>query len=113
MEISTALTQEVKEKCAEIFKVFAGIDTPVHRWNEATGNLLAEMVNHIKDCSHGMGLARSVWPSASKVTLLWLVKLPYHIIRNEFKMKLGYVNNACLSAGIIQYKDAIKWELIK
>lgn len=107
------MTIDEKEKCAEIFEAFTGIETPSHRWNETAGELLAEMVDHIKNCSHGMGLARSVWPSTSKVTLFWLLKIPYHIIRNEIKMNIGYVNRACLASGIVQYKDAIRWELIK
>lgn len=54
------MTIDEKEKCAEIFEAFTGIETPSHRWNETAGELLAEMVDHIKNCSHGMGLARSV-----------------------------------------------------
>lgn len=60
------MTMEDKKKCAELF---TGVDTEPFRWNEEAGDLLAKMIFKIKDCSHGMGLARAVWPSTSKVSL--------------------------------------------
>lgn len=107
------MTMEDKEKCAALFEAFTGIETEPYRWNERAGDLLAEMISEIKRCTSGMGLARSMWPSTSKITWLWVVKIPYHIIRNQIKMKAGYVNTACYQKFVDDYDDLIEFELVR
>lgn len=105
------MTMEDKEKCAAIYEAFTGEYTEPSKWNEAAGNILAEMVDEIRKCTRGMGLARSVWPSSSKITWMWLVKIPYHIIKNEIAINRGEVMVVCLQVGVDAYKSSIFWEL--
>jgi hypothetical protein len=107
------MTMKDKIKCAALYETFTGERTEPIRWNEDAGNLLAEMIHKIKKCSHGMGMARAVWPSAHKITWLWAVKIPLHILKNEIKLRSGQVNLACLNAGVDAYATSIKYELVK
>ena len=107
------MTMEDKKKCAALYAAFTGEHTEPFRWNEKAGNLLAEMIHKIKNCSHGMGMARAVWPSAHKITWIWVVKIPLHILRNEMKIRSGQANLACLNAGVDAYAASIQYELIK
>ena len=90
------MTIDDKNKCAAIYEAFTGEQTEPSKWNEAAGDILAEMVDQIRRCTRGMGLARSAWPSTGKVTWMWVIKIPYHIIRNEIAIQRGKVNTACL-----------------
>ena len=76
-------------------------------------DLLAEMAGKIKKCTQGMGWARAVWPSTSKITWTWVVQIPYHALKNEMKVRKGWRNSACTNGGINAYKSSIFDELIK
>jgi hypothetical protein len=107
------MTMEDKKKCAEFYELFTGVHTEPFRWNEKAGDLLAKMIFKIKDCSHGMGLARAVWPSTSKVSWVWVVKLPLSIIAHRMKVNSGSVSLACLNAGVDWYEESISIALMK
>lgn len=109
---ATGMTMDDKEKCAAIYEAFTGEHTEPSLWNEKAGNLLAEMADKIKKCTQGMGWARAVWPSATKITWLWVVKIPYHALKNEIKVQKGWRNNACVNRGINAYKTSIIRALI-
>jgi hypothetical protein len=104
---AVGMTMDDKEKCAALYEAFTGEHTEASRWNEKAADLLAEMANKIRECSQGMGWARAIWPSTSKITWLWVVKIPYHALKNEMKMRKGWQNNACIRAGINAYRFSI------
>lgn len=110
---AVGMTMDDKEKCAALYEAFTGEHTEPSRWNEKAGNMLAEMADKIKECTRGMGWARAVWPSTSKITWSWVVKIPYHALRNEIKMQKGWRNTACVNRGINAYKFPILDELIR
>jgi hypothetical protein len=41
------------------------------------------------------------------------VKVVYHIIKGEAKLRQGYVNTACLGQGIAAFNTSIQNELIR
>jgi hypothetical protein len=110
---SEGMTINDKEKCAALYEAFTGEHTEPSRWDEKAGNLLAEMADEIKKCTEGMGWARAVWPSTTKITWLWVVKIPYHALKNEMNVRKGWRNNACIRAGINAYRFAIIKELVQ
>lgn len=110
---ATGMTMDDKEKCARLYEAFTGEQTEPSIWNEKAADLLAEMADKIKECTQGMGWARAIWPSTSKITWLWVVKIPYHALKNEMKIRKGWRNSACVNRGIDAYKSSIFDELIK
>jgi hypothetical protein len=76
---AVGMVMDDKEKCAALYKAFAGEHTEPSRWNEIAGNLLAEMADEIKKCTKGMGWVLTVLPSTSIITWLWVVKISYHV----------------------------------
>lgn len=103
-----------KEKCAEIYEIYTGgIHTEPSKWNERAGDLLAQMVFQIEKCTRGMAAARAVWPTNIKVGWDYLVKVVYHIIKGEVKLRKGYVHTACLDRGIATFNTSIQYELIR
>jgi hypothetical protein len=107
------MSMDDKEKCAALYEAFTGEQSEPSLWNEKAADLLAKMAHEIKKCTQGMGWARSVWPSGTKVTWLWLIKIPYHALKNEMKVRKGWRNNACINAGVDAYKSSIFDELIR
>lgn len=109
-----SMTMAEKEKCAEIYEIYTGgIHTEPSKWNERAGDLLAKMVYEIEKCTRGMAAARAVWPNNIKVGWGYLVKVVYHIIKGEAKLRQGYVNTACLGQGIAVFNTSIQNELIR
>ena len=105
-------TTEEKNICSEIYLAFTGEEIEPGYWNEAAADYLAEFVYEVIKCSRGMGMARSLFPSTIKITGFWLVKIPYHIIKNEILINNGYVNVWCLNSKSAEYKTAIKAAII-
>lgn len=93
--------------------LYGGIETDPSKWNEKSGNLLAQMVLEIEKCSRGMAAARAVWPKNIKVTWSYLVTVVYEIIKGEIKLRKGYVNTACLNQGVDVFNTEIQYELTK
>jgi hypothetical protein len=110
---AVGMSMDDKEKCAALYEAFIGEHTEPSRWNEEAADLLAKMADEIKKCTQGMGWARAVWPSTTKITWLWVVKIPYHALKNEMKVRKGWQNSACIRAGINAYRFSISKELIK
>jgi hypothetical protein len=110
---AAGMTMDDKEKCARLYEAFTGEHTEPSMWNEKAADLLAEMADKIKKCTQGMGWARAIWPSTSKITWLWVVKIPYNKLKNEMKIRKGWRNDACIDAGVDAYAELIKYELIK
>ena len=106
------LTIEEKHICSEIYLAYTEEQIEPAHWNEAAADYLAEFVYEVTKCSSGMGMARSLFPSTSKITGFWLVKIPYHIIKNEILIHNGYVNVLCLNRKSADYKTAIKAAII-
>ena len=110
---AVGMTMDDKEKCARLYEAFTGEHTEPSLWNEKAADLLAKMADEIKKCTQGMGWARAVWPSTTKVTWLWVVKIPYRALKNEMKVRKGWRNNSCINAGVNAYKSSIFDELIR
>lgn len=109
-----SMTMADKEKCAEIYEIYTGgIHTEPAKWNERAADLLAKMVFDIERCTRGLAAARAVWPINIKVGWGYLVKVVYHIIKGEAKLRQGYVHTACLDISIGVYKSSIHYELEK
>lgn len=106
------MTLAEKELCAEIFKAYTGEEIEARHWNEAAADNLALFVNDVVECSHGMGMARAIFPSSIKISWLSLIKIPYHVIKNEILINKGYVKTSCLTAKAALYKTAIKASII-
>jgi hypothetical protein len=107
------MTLNEKQQCAEVYEIYTGEQTPVDKWNTKAALLLAEMVHKIEECSLALSSVKAIWPSTSKVTWTWLVKIPYELIKNKSKVRNGYVNQTCLDRATATYKSSILNELIK
>jgi hypothetical protein len=110
---AVGMTTDDKKKCAALYEAFTGEHSEASRWNEKAADLLAKMAEEIKKCTQGMGWARAVWPSTTKITWMWVVKIPYHALKNEMKVRKGWRNNSCINAGVNAYKSSIFDELIR
>ncbi|MCP4746120.1 MAG: hypothetical protein GY874_08255 [Desulfobacteraceae bacterium] len=108
-----SLTLEEKEKCAAIFEAVTDIHTEPHRWNEKAADYLAEMMDKLTECSRGMGIARSFLYPGVKVSWTMLVKIPYHIIKSEIKMRYGKRNVMCITIGVSAYDELIQMALME
>jgi hypothetical protein len=106
------MTMAERETCSEIYKAYTGEMIEARYWNEAAADNLALFVNDVVECSHGMGMARAIFPSSTKISWLFLVKMPYHILKNEILISKDYVNASCLTGKAASYKTAIKASMI-
>lgn len=107
-----ALSMEDKQKCAELFKLFADIGTEPRLWNEKAANTLAEMVKEILKCSRVMGIMGALYPLPIKVTWTWLCGIAYKIIVSEYRTRKFRVNLTCYRWLVSQYDDLIQLQLI-
>jgi hypothetical protein len=95
------MTLEHKKKCTDLYESYTGYYIEPHHWNEAAANCLAEFVNEVIKCTHGMGMVRAIWPSTTRITWLYLIRIPEKIYRNEKKLAEGYINTACLTYKLV------------
>ena len=111
-------------KCADIYYNYTGIETEPSWWNEEAGDLLAEMVYKIEECTNGMDDAncflsviskglRSILNPSSPTSWQWVVSVPAHRLKKGYMLKQGFVNTACLNEGLRNWKDQITYALVK
>lgn len=110
--------------CADIFHDHTGIETEASWWNEEAGNLPAEMVYQIEECTNGMDDANCFLSAISKGlrTILsptnpkswkWLVTVPADRLKSRAKLKMGFVNTVCLNQRLMYWQREIEFALMK
>jgi hypothetical protein len=109
------MTQEQKKQCARLFKIFTEIDTEPERWNEKAADILADMINEIKRCSEGMAFLDAMIPKRPPVGPTpwkptwrwWLCNFILNFLKNEDKIRRGFVYVPCHDALVLQYRKLI------
>ncbi len=112
-----SLSKEQKKQCAKLLQIYTEIETSPQRWNEKSADLLAEMVWSVEECSRAMGALSAFFPKNMPPNLKpswrwWLTNVIFDLLKNENKIRKGYVNTLCLNQAIANYKSVILDELI-
>lgn len=102
------LSQEDKEKCAELYEWATGEKTNPNDWNENAADLLSAMYAEISGCSAAMNHVPR--PPTSKPGWVWLITYVYQALSAKM---VGNKNiyNACVITRAWYFRSLIGAEL--
>lgn len=95
------MTIEQKTKCTDIYEAYTELYVEPYRWNEVAANYLAKFIYEVAQCSRGMGAIKAIFPSTTKITWTYLVKIPVNLYRSERKVSKGWRNTNCINAKLM------------
>lgn len=103
------LTNDEKEKCAQLFEWATDERTNPNDWHESAADVLAEMYAEILTCSSAMNLVPR--PPGMKPGWGWLIKYVYDVVSRSGLGGRFQVYEACRVVRGAQYKRVILIEL--
>ena len=101
------MTDVEKNRCAEVFKTVSGKETDPARWNDAAGDLLAEMVAKIRECSNAMDFVPR--PAGWRPGWSYIVNYAYQALKTRY-VRAGGSYELCV-IGASSYVSLIEAEL--
>jgi len=100
------MNYDEKLKCAEIYEVFAGVQTKPECWNEKAADHLAEMVSKAAHCTRGVVFTPK--PVGSMPGWEWLVGYCYDVIKSEAFRNKHKFYDICMKASALGKRTEIE-----
>ena len=103
------MTNDEKQKCAEIWEMISGEKTNITLWNANAGDALAAMVASIISCSKATTYVPK--PSGSRPGYGWIVNYVYNVFKQRYNMNKTQIFKGCAAFRFAQWRSVITIEL--